>query len=202
MTNFRKIALGASVAALALGGFAATSASASTGKTFIFGAVTGYDPITGDPLTDPAISEDNAYGSYGILATANNTYDFTFTLAAPLKGDTSIQFQGETVRGAAEAVSFKLYEGVPTLGSPEAGTLLGSSGAKALSPTLTLDLAPGSYYVNVVYNRDLTGSKESISGNITTLSVPEPASWALMLIGVGAVGAGLRRRASKVAAAV
>jgi hypothetical protein len=35
---------------------------------------------------------------------------------------------------------------------------------------------------------------------VQTAAVPEPASWALMILGVGAVGFGLRRRAHRVLA--
>ena len=38
--------------------------------------------------------------------------------------------------------------------------------------------------------------------SVTQLGVPEPTTWALMLIGIGGVGYAARRRAAKVIAAV
>ena len=38
------------------------------------------------------------------------------------------------------------------------------------------------------------GRQEVVGGTITT-AVPEPASWAMMLVGFGAMGVALRRRA-------
>lgn len=37
------------------------------------------------------------------------------------------------------------------------------------------------------------------TGIIATTAIPEPAAWAMMVVGVGATGAGLRRRRAKVA---
>lgn len=68
---------------------------------------------------------------------------------------------------------------------------------------------------NQFFNADYTGTDVARAWNSTsygdfgnttgalqtTFGVPEPAAWALMLIGVGAVGAGLRRRREAPAAA-
>ena len=41
----------------------------------------------------------------------------------------------------------------------------------------------------------------SVNGGLTLNAVPEPATWALFILGFGAVGAGMRRRSSQVRAA-
>ena len=59
-------------------------------------------------------------------------------------------------------------------------------------------VAPTAGVLNLYYwdsnNGDNTGS---IAFNIGT-AVPEPATWGMMILGFGAVGAGLRRRSAKV----
>jgi len=51
------------------------------------------------------------------------------------------------------------------------------------------------------YLRHLMQAGEALSGTILISTVPEPAAWALMLVGFGGLGATLRRRATKTVAA-
>ena len=55
---------------------------------------------------------------------------------------------------------------------------------------LTLD--PGTYTLNI--NGHFNGDRSSFGGDVTFAAVPEPATWAMMLIGFGAVGFSMRRR--------
>jgi hypothetical protein len=51
------------------------------------------------------------------------------------------------------------------------------------------------YFVNVVFNNGKpTGKNAGFTAYFSGLDVPEPAAWALMLVGFGGVGAALRRR--------
>jgi|tagenome__1003787_1003787.scaffolds.fasta_scaffold20944883_4 hypothetical protein len=61
-------------------------------------------------------------------------------------------------------------------------------------------LAAGAYTLNVLGNNTGTGS---LGGTITITDhgVPEPATWAMMLVGFGAIGWQLRRRRSSLALA-
>ena len=67
-----------------------------------------------------------------------------------------------------------------------------------LSLLPTTGFAPGQYGWNIWPRNGLGGDNTQISdfapNNATLQAVPEPASWALMLFGFGALGAALRRR--------
>lgn len=130
------------------------------------------------------------------FVTAGNTYDWTFDLVAPITGISATQVAAVTngtVR-SAELIQYQLYEGVPTTGDPENGTLIATS-LLAFSPTLFETLGPGSYYVNVLPTQIRT-SPEVVSGSFVTApaNIPEPASWSLMIVGAGLIGATSRLR--------
>ena len=67
-----------------------------------------------------------------------------------------------------------------------------------LAPLLGDDIAPGeSYFVSSSPTRNFTptsGRNINYTVNSMNGAVPEPATWALMLIGFGAIGAAMRRR--------
>lgn len=73
-------------------------------------------------------------------------------------------------------------------GQYEAGTLFGVSTTPGANNTLVISGTAG------VANDGATDA--NFSGTITfgTAAVPEPATWAMMLVGFGAVGFGMRRR--------
>ena len=58
-------------------------------------------------------------------------------------------------------------------------------------------LDPGSYTLHVQGTR---GRTSTYSGSISFAAVPEPATWAMMLLGFGAIGFALRRRRALVLA--
>jgi hypothetical protein len=84
---------------------------------------------------------------------------------------------------------------------PSADPTFTQFGVGFLSPGFTYNLwgdAPGAYSF-YAYN----GSSYTIqsTGSVTVTAIPEPATWAMMLLGFGMVGAGVRyrRRSTKVA---
>jgi hypothetical protein len=55
-----------------------------------------------------------------------------------------------------------------------------------------LILTPGDH--TIIANGTLTGPSGAYSGTLNIQAVPEPATWAMMLIGFGGIGMALRRR--------
>jgi hypothetical protein len=62
--------------------------------------------------------------------------------------------------------------------------------------------AAGNYFVEVSGTSGLGTLKLAIDGNVTTLAVPEPSTWAMMLLGFGGLGfAGYRASRKSIVAA-
>lgn len=173
MTKLNTI-LGAAVAALSIGALAAPANSATV-----------IMPIAGGPF-----SGTNPIGAFPVIALSKaNTYDFTFDLVPPIVGPTDTQLQAQAQKtNSAQLIQFDLYSGTPT----GAHTYIATS-PLTFSSVLSEMLSPGDYYVQVKPSY-IALSGEVSSGSLITATVPEPASWALMILGVTAVGGALRGR--------
>ena len=153
---------------------ATTPASAMTViKAFLGGPISVANPLGTIPATK---------------LLKKNTYDFTFSMVADPGSFGSLQVLAQLLtKGGStpEPIQFSLYEGVPS-----SGVFKGQSNLD-YAPTLAFKPEVGSYYVKI---DKITVNNEVVGGTITT-AVPEPASWAMMLVGFGAMGVALRRRA-------
>ncbi len=147
-------------------------------------------PISAGPFSLPG--NPSGVIPSGTFATGTNTYDFTFTtIGATYK--TLMQMQATVVgTGNPDNLSFVLYKGLPGSGS-----FVANSGGTTTAATL-VTLTQGTYYMQL----DRTAvPKELVTGGVTLLSsVPEPATWAMMMVGVGGLGAVMRRRRGLVTA--
>jgi hypothetical protein len=123
-----------------------------------------------------------------------NTYDFTFSTLGGTYSSV-MQAQASKVKnGAPATLAFALFSG-----SPGTGTWIANSGGTPTAATLRLNLGPGNYYLELGTHN---APKELLTGGITLLSaVPEPASWAVMLVGVAGLGAMTRTRRRALATA-
>jgi hypothetical protein len=63
-------------------------------------------------------------------------------------------------------------------------------------PNNTYTLGDGTYTLTIMGDNTGPGS---LGGTVTINAVPEPAAWAMMLIGFGAIGASMRRRKNRFA---
>lgn len=165
------------------------------------------------------------------LTVLNPNDNFTgVTLSNPTDGDSSFALAGDGFPVATKignsdpfyTLTVKLTEGaangvltgtyVPTTGlfTETSKSVLTSSGDYSLTDfnwTRGLNNIVGSYsYTNKTYNKTTSpGSGDDYQGafTISQTAVPEPATWALMILGFGTVGMALRgRRGSKQNAAI
>jgi hypothetical protein len=82
-------------------------------------------------------------------------------------------------------------------GAPHLGSIVGSAAALTLGPISPVDA--GAYRVTFGGNTPTDGV---VTGNLTfqLIPVPEPATWAMMLVGFAGIGMAMRRRARPVLA--
>ena len=194
-------------AVAAVPAFAATNLVAD-GQFSTSGVGTGWGEFTNTPWTNLSDSGvEIGYSPIYGLATVNAT-GTNLEVNANTFGDVvqTLDLTG----GVTYELSY-LYGGRPG-GGPQTldvslGTLsftnTGSFGYwTGVSGTFT---APTTGAYTLEFKSEATSGNSSYGNEITNVSVaavPEPASWALMLLGVGGVGGALRlrRRATKVAA--
>jgi hypothetical protein len=164
-----------SASALALSGIASSANAAST--------VTGVTPAV---LTPPASAIFGAVvdGTVGAPTAIDDVFSFTISggpgltngqvTTLLLNGANNITFSSITLDG--------LYSFVKTSNDPG-------------PETWTLDpvtLADGKHSIEVIGTlHDVTGS---YAGTLNVQAVPEPATWAMMLLGFGAIGLTVRGR--------
>lgn len=86
------------------------------------------------------------------------------------------------------------------INSTLANSILADAVNGTINPNLNLFVAQSEgYYTG--YGKHKTwnpGKQDLLFWNVSAPAVPEPATWAMMIIGMGAVGASLRRRSTKV----
>jgi len=112
------------------------------------------------------------------------TYDFTFSWV----GQQGVGLAQADTKGATPVMQFQLFSGVPG-----AGAFLMQSAAGP-GASITFSARPGAYYAEV------TPSQIGVGGALPS-SVPEPATWALMIIGLGGLGGAVRARRAPAALA-
>jgi hypothetical protein len=137
----------------------------------------GYsDSDTTSPFTETVSWWNDLAGLYGITLTA---------IAAAVNGPTDVDITSAYVTGTG-------------IGSPI--NLLTAPGSNDLVESYYLaglNLDPGTYTLTITGTR---GNSGSFGGNVAFQAVPEPATWAMMLLGFGAIGWQLRRRRTQMLA--
>jgi len=162
--------------ALASGSIASAAVTVNAGTV-----VNLNDP---NPSTSVATAGGDTTINFGfnpiVNAEGTNSFSSSFTISDPLAGIYSIS--GDT---STPGVIF-----VGTVYNLIIGTT--PSGFSAFGLPLT-NLAAGDYRLTI---NGISPNSGSFTGNvrITTGAVPEPGTWALMLLGFGAVGLAMRRK--------
>ncbi|HEY1878419.1 MAG TPA: PEPxxWA-CTERM sorting domain-containing protein [Caulobacteraceae bacterium] len=112
-----------------------------------------------------------------------NTYDFTFGISGT--GSVLTEVEAAIAGPVSEPIDFSLYSG-----DPGSGTLIGTSTLMD-GPSMTETLGVGSYFLQV---DTIEANGELFDGGLQVASVPEPATWALALVGMASLGGAMRLR--------
>ena len=128
-----------------------------------------YAPLTGDTITAAYLE-----GTYGTQIVSSSTASFDASVA----GGTSV---------TVCAIAASCYQGTAGNFVPFSIALPSSVFASLLSGSASLDIIQTSpYYVRY--------GTPTLRIDYTTGAVPEPATWAMMLLGFGGIGFAMRRR--------
>ena len=171
---------------------AASAATMVAAPAFAAPIVTGLGAIvvpptqTLSPSVTFATSGDNS-GLYEFTVSQNNTLVNASFINSPIGGTGEFTFS-----------SVNLYSGTGTTGSVlETGTVNNNAGfdLASISP---FSLNIGSYTIG--YQGTVSGAPASVGSSFTFAAgaVPEASTWAMMMVGFGMMGFGLRRRKSNV----
>lgn len=138
-------------------------------------------------------------GVSGLLGQMNGTLSFSSTIGTTLAQSLANFFVfndgvGGTYNFSVDSVRTQSFNHTPGVSSNVALYLLGTTTDvfQGLSPTLTSLTLSFNNTVNSNYSASATLAVPPADVG----SVPEPISWALMLVGFGAIGATMRRRST------
>jgi hypothetical protein len=172
---------------------------------------------TGDPLTDPALAGGTqiTFDNVQTLPFTESGVTFTAVDTVPIAVGgyfaTEVSFGNPVVTFTFDqpvsAVAFNVLDDL--LGIADPWTFSIFSNGSLLESVL---LAPGSFspgeYVGLsgtnitsaTLGRDAGSSSNILIDNLTFTAVPEPSTWAMMLLGFGAIGFAIRRKRAVVLA--
>lgn len=169
------------VAALSLATAANASVTVDSGTTVDVTGPTGSDinfslgysdSGTTNPFTETLVWTNTLAGTYGLTLS---------TTASSAGADNDVDIMSALLSGGS------------IIGSISLDTLFNNDIIESYGLT-GIDLAAGTYTLTVMGSRGETGA---FGGNVSfaaSNAVPEPGTWAMMLLGFGAVGFAMRRR--------
>ncbi len=153
-------------------------------------------PNIGTPFNKfSTLASTGTFGNNGGLTSASFSNVFTFVVgrAGDLSADFSNSASRNNANGDIDFTSAVLSGGSLTM--PLSFTrLLGEPVrlTEVWGLTRATRIAAGTYTLTI--GGRSFGTASTYSGNFNVAAVPEPASWAMMIVGVGIAGGALRRR--------
>jgi len=161
-----------------------------TGASLAAPAIAAH--VTSAPQPLVLVNNSGFFGDAFAMNQLNDTFadHFTFTIgAAPTSLDAIVASISRTAAVGLDITGLDLYG---TSGLISSGSQV-SSGAQDVWTLTSDNLAAGSYYLQVSGTLVSTTSG-AYGGSIMLAPVPEPATYGMLLAGLGAVGALARRR--------
>jgi len=138
-----------------------------------------------------------------VFANGDIRPDQTATVGAGVEFPVIPNYGGVVIDVGADYVDFAIRPTTSFNSGAFNGFLFSFSGLTLSSPTLISGPSPVSFFVNSDNQLAVNFAGQSSAGATTRIgitaeptlaAVPEPATWSLMLLGFGMVGAGLRTR--------
>ena len=188
MQLFRKAALTSAIASLALAAGTAHASAIITSIT-ITNAIPDYLQVAEvqifSGLTNVALTP-------GTTAIGSSIYSASSTADKAIDGHTGGNYYTDTIfhslgSGAGEFLTIKLA--APT--SVDSFTVFGRTDCCGTRDSYNYTLNNGEA---VVGSGNLVAAGESHSATAQVAAVPEPSSWAMLLLGFGMIGFGMRKR--------
>ena len=187
MSTFSKLVAAAAISVgMMLASAPAQAATINTALTAPAGPYNLGNPVGNIPAT--TLGAFPSMSGFFVHNHTPNTYNFTFSVTGGAVNLSTTMSAFGPVLGPL-AIQYFLYSG-----TPGSGTLLATS-ALGLSPTANVsNIGAGNYFLQL-QPAGITSPKgeEWVNGQIS-LSVPEPATWAMMILGFGLLGVAARRR--------
>ncbi len=138
------------------------------------------------------------YNDFGTLATADDTYNFSMSVFGLTNVATGFHIHAAAPAGANVGVVVNL-NAAPFLALNAGGNLLvGGNAVSAPNVTFLSNLQSSLAYVNVHTAAFPGGEIRGQLVQVAATPVPEPSTYAMLGLGVLAIGAIARRRAKKV----
>ena len=161
------VSAAASAAPLVLSPTAVTNVTPPASGTF----GNSFNPVGGVPITLGLFTDSF------VINLTNSSLTNGSLITVSLGGGNNIDFTCQACSVRLDSTAFDLMSS-------------GSLDVFMLSPTL---LGAGNHTLTVTGNI-VSGPSASYSGTINFGAVPEPATWAMMLLGFGGIGMAMRRR--------
>lgn len=191
---FTRIAVNA--AALLLAGGLALAAPAANAATITTQLVAPAGPYNlGNPvgnIPSQTLAKYPSLRGFYIDETKNknNKYNFVFTISPGTYDLHTTMSAFAPVLGPLP-VQYRLLKGVPG----QLGNLLLGVSPLALNPSIDVDdVTGGNYFMQLLPSGVSSPKKEEWVNGQIELTVPEPATWGMMILGVGMLGLAARRR--------